>query len=73
MQLKNTLENLQRSNAELEQFARIASHDLQEPLRTIASFMQLLSQQCEHNLDEKAKKYIDFILDGASRMRLVNQ
>jgi light-regulated signal transduction histidine kinase (bacteriophytochrome) len=60
---------LQLRNSELEQFAYVASHDLQEPLRMITSFMNLLEKKYSALLDEKGKQYIDFAVDGAKRMR----
>ena len=71
-QLAETVEELARSNRDLEQFAYLASHDLQEPLRMVSSFTELLRQDYAPQLDDRAKEYIHFAHDGALRMsRLV--
>lgn len=69
--LDERAKELAKSNAELEQFAYVASHDLQEPLRMITSFMTLLSNKYGGQLDEKANKYVHFAVDGAERMRQI--
>lgn len=69
--LQSTNEELKRSNSELEQFAYIASHDLQEPLRITGSFIDLLANKYEDVLDEDAHKYIDFAKGGVGRMGLL--
>ncbi|ULH13903.1 ATP-binding protein (plasmid) [Deinococcus sp. KNUC1210] len=67
-QLAQRTRDLERSNAELEQFAYVASHDLQEPLRTVTSFSQLLTQRYASQLDDKAQIYARHITQGTERM-----
>lgn len=67
--LKQLNHQLLASNQELEQFAYVISHDLQEPLRMITSFLERLEEKYSNQLDEKGKKYIDFAVDGGKRMR----
>lgn len=69
LELNKTLHSLHHSNKELEQFAYVISHDLQEPLRMVKSFLELLTKKIGANLGDSEKQYINFAVDGADRMR----
>jgi signal transduction histidine kinase len=73
VELNESKTELERSNMELQQFAYVASHDLQEPLRMVASFTQLLAEKYSSSFDERGRKFIGFAVDGARRMQqLIN-
>lgn len=72
-EIKKYAEELRVSNAELERFAHLASHDLQEPLRMVNSFMNLLARRLDGQLDDTSKQYIGFAVDGAQRMKTLVQ
>ena len=69
--LKRYAEELKNSNTELERFAYVASHDLQEPLRMVSSFLNLLEEEFAEDLNETAREYIHFAVDGARRMKIL--
>ena len=69
LKIKNI--ELEQKNKELEQFAYVASHDMQEPLRTTSSFVELLQQQYQGRLDERANKYLSFIAQSSDRMKVL--
>ncbi|MGE5681338.1 MAG: PAS domain S-box protein [Bacillota bacterium] len=71
--LKQTLDALKRSNADLEQFAYVASHDLQEPLRMISNYTMFLEKYLKNSLDEKTSQFMAFIIEGSKRMHLLIQ
>ncbi len=71
LRLEDALDTMKKVNAELEQFAFVASHDLQEPLRMVTNFLSLFEKRYTDVIDEKGKQYIGFAVDGAKRMRQI--
>ncbi len=71
IELNDIIKDLKRSNEDLQQFAYVTSHDLQEPLRAIISFSQLLEEKYHNKLDKDGKEFIYFITDGAKRMNIL--
>jgi len=71
LKIVEALETVKKSNAELEQFAYVASHDLQEPLRMVTNLLSQLEKKYAPQLDDKAKEYIHYAVDGAKRMRQI--
>ena len=69
--LKDTADDLRRSNAELDQFAAVAAHDLQEPLRMISSYMSMLESKCGSRFDDQARTCMNRVVDGARRMKVM--
>ena len=73
VKLQDTIKELESSNKELQSFAYITSHDLQEPLRTIASYAQLIERRYKGQLDQDADEFLDFMVSGATRMKSMIQ